>query len=290
MSKLLQTGLRRYLVSPLWWLTAVTAAVTGAYFGLTFNRIYSFESMAALVPTILFAILLSLSIGREFGDGTVRNKIVAGHRKGAVFISELILGVGACLCLSLLFLITFAIFQAPYLSRVPIGVFGKVFAALFFLYLSTAAMMTVLSLLIANKSASAIVCLLLILVLVLLSDNLHSALNRPEFYRTPVIGEDGEGSFLDQYKGYMYNPNYVKGTRRKVYQFVLDLLPVGQIVECCAIVDNCISETDRYGKPAPYTPTEEESRLLDTCSYYAVGLSVVFSAIGWLIFRKRDLK
>ena len=53
---------------------------------------------------ILLAAFISLFIGTEYNDGTIRNKLVIGHTRSAIYLSNLIvcLAAGLLMCLSFL--------------------------------------------------------------------------------------------------------------------------------------------------------------------------------------------
>ena len=96
MAKLLRAGIRRYLHSIIFWLAFIATAAI-ACICATEAKKYGVEDIYAVIGFLINAILIVMSVGREYSDGGFRNKVINGHTKGNIFISELILGVGAVL-------------------------------------------------------------------------------------------------------------------------------------------------------------------------------------------------
>ena len=49
----------------------------------------------AFLSPILLSLLAALFIGSEYSDGTMRNKCVAGHRRGSIYLANLRSAAGA---------------------------------------------------------------------------------------------------------------------------------------------------------------------------------------------------
>ena len=77
----------------------------------------------------------------------------------------------------------------------------------------------------------------------------------------------------------MKNPRYLTGTKRKIYEFLNDLLPVNQIMQ--------------LSDGASGKQLGEDGEMPDHTAWfplYSLGLIAVTTAAGILIFRKTDLK
>ena len=101
MMKLLRADFRRYFKSKLFWISLAISAVLGLASG---KRVYDaamVDDIYVVFGFIVFAVLIALTVGREFSDGGFRNKITSGHTKGKIFLSEYIAAI--CICLILFF-------------------------------------------------------------------------------------------------------------------------------------------------------------------------------------------
>lgn len=123
--------------------------------------------MDSLFPTLsavimVFAVFVSIFLGTEYGDGTIRNKIIAGHTRNHIYLSQFIVSAAACLTI---YLVTLGI-SAP-LGFLLLGGTEMPLPAIF-LYCGTGALMcvtdaalfTLITMTVGNKSAGAVICLL----------------------------------------------------------------------------------------------------------------------------------
>ena len=96
MKNLLRAGVRRYTYNIVFWLSIVFTIVVSVLSAKNTREFY-FDDFYCILIFFAFAVLISWIVGRENDEGIFRNKVVSGHTKGQIYISELILGVGACL-------------------------------------------------------------------------------------------------------------------------------------------------------------------------------------------------
>ena len=83
MGNLIRSHLARLWRAPVFWLgTAVSAAA-----GVSLDFVQA--AGLTLLPPLCCAVVFSLFFGAEHADGTIRNKLVAGHSRTAVYLSVL---------------------------------------------------------------------------------------------------------------------------------------------------------------------------------------------------------
>ena len=93
MSRLLSAGLSRLLRCRIFWLACIVMAVFEA--GEIINCRYDERALDsvffyfAFPAGLLSAVVTAFLIGPEYGDGTMRNKIITGCRRRDVYISNL---------------------------------------------------------------------------------------------------------------------------------------------------------------------------------------------------------
>ena len=107
MLNLLTAELHRVRRDPVCWLLLAASSLCGLFF--CFECVgplsWHFDDIFILPFYVVPAIFISLSIGREYSDGTLRNKIIVGKSKSLIFLSKVVFGIGISLSLTVAFLI-----------------------------------------------------------------------------------------------------------------------------------------------------------------------------------------
>lgn len=218
---------------------------------------------------IAAAVFIGLFVGTEYSDGTIRNKLIIGHSRTAVYLSNLIV------CLTALFIIHLTAIAAVVAVGFPLV--GNVEAPIPSLFLlgglsmATVAALTALFLLISmlvhSKANASVTAILLSIVLVVAAMSIHSRLQEPEYYDTYVYSyTDGadESEYTEQEK----NPDYLSGTKRRVYEFLDDFLPSCQMLQIAG--------------QAPTSPVR--------LPLYSLLIFAATTGCGCFFFRRKNLK
>ena len=186
---------------------------------------YSFEPLLfnfLIIQGIVTAIFMSLLVGAEFSEGTVRNKLIAGYKKSEIYLAQLITcilaEVGMILAVYIVCTILGFILFGP--IEMPLGQFLMMEVIGIFAGITYTAIFNVVIMICANKANGAIVCILLAVGIIFVSIMLYSRLGAPEFIEEAVSGA-----------GKIKNTAYIEGGKRTIYQVILDLLPNGQIMQ-----------------------------------------------------------
>ena len=187
---------------------------------------YPFFSQFIYNP-VIFAAFITLFLGTEYSDGTLRNKLAIGHFRGSVYAANLC----ASIVLSVAFVITeilvclgigllvFEPFRMP-VEYVAIAVVTACMAAA-----TSAAIYTAFAMNIQNKAVSIISMVGLNFAVMLLVTIIAGALYAPE-----MVYEYTEKTATGlTYGPLVPNPGYIRGTARTIAQWVNDILPQGQL-------------------------------------------------------------
>lgn len=213
---------------------------------------------------IAYAVFISLFLGVEYQDGTLRNKIICGNSRLGIYLSSATATTVGC----------FAIMASWALGCV-VGVirFGKfssspkelLLSALVMLFMAaaTASILTMVGMLFSNRAVSAVASILLVFGLMMVGSVIYNALCEPEF-STAAIMTAGGVKFGEPQP----NPDYISGTLRTVLQFLIDALPSGQAI----LLAN----------------GELERPIVSLCS--SVGIVLLTDTVGALIFKRKNLK
>lgn len=176
---------------------------------------------------LFYAIFVSLFLGTEYSDGTIRNKLLIGHRRGAVYAASFL----TCLCAGAVLILIWMIGSLPGLflvGKLEMGITG--FAVYLLIALGfTAALISLFTLIASlsdNKALTVVFCLGAWLVLLLCASGVYDRLCEPELQSGVMLTVDGLQTMAPE-----PNPLYVSGAMRRLLECVLDFLPTGQTLQ-----------------------------------------------------------
>lgn len=272
MSKLLSANLSRLFKSKVFWLTAVAmlAINTFAVIMVGTNPMddpFDMEFFAMMPSFGLYAAFFtSMFLGTEYSDSTIRNKLIVGHSRSEVFFANLF----TCLIAAAIFFIVWAgttCIGIPFFGAEKIVVKPCLLKALvgFFTLISVTSIMSVISQLITRKAVTAVTAIFAALALLLAASYFYNALCEPEtvvdHYTFSADGGIEVGDVIP-------NPAYIGGAMRTAYEAILRVLPTGQQI---LLADE---------------PLKQPALMIAV----SLAVTIVVSVIGYLFFRKKDLK
>ena len=177
---------------------------------------------------IILAVFCSLFLGAELGDGTIRNKVVAGHRKSHIYLASLLICGIASLSMTLTYLAVYLAMSIPCLLPLEASVETVVSILLSSLVLALAycAIYTLIALLCSNKAVVSTACILVAFILFFTGIIIRQRLDEPESFE---IMEYDPDSFEEIYTGQtIENHRFLPPSKRQVYEFLDNFLPGGQ--------------------------------------------------------------
>ena len=235
------------------------------------KELYFSERLAlgqTVAVSVIAAIFIGLFIGTEYSNGTMRNKLVIGHSRIAIYFANLAVCIAAAILIHVVYvaatilggLIMFGNFFTQ------IDALIKLFALSLIVVTAFAAMLLPLSTLIPSKSAGVTTVIMTSFVLLMLAIIINSGLNEPEIYEAyTIIDASGEEISEPETK----NPFYVSGVQRKVYEALYDIVPTCQAAR--------IQLDDMPENPA-------------VIPLWSSAVIVLTTSAGVLLFRRKDLK
>lgn len=247
MNKLLSAGFSRLWRNKFFWLGMIllpgliVCSLLDAYHQMIMIRTtpmwsdFTFPLDNYLYGCFLFigiftSVFAALFLGTEYSDGTVRNKLVVGHSRTAVYLSSLtVCFVSSLLVCLVSAAITFALgiplFGTPETSALVII---QKYACGVLMITSLSGLFTLLAMMITSKPASAIICTIGIFALFLFAVLIIQRLLAPEMVEPGYeMSVNGEFIPLEPYP----NPRYLTGTARRIYELLRDLLPTGMGIQ-----------------------------------------------------------
>lgn len=241
------------------------------YFDYTDSMLFS----GTMFIGMAIAVVIGSFIGTDYKNATIRNKLIVGHSRLSMYMSDLIVCITTAVIMHAVWLTVFFAseklglirgFEAPYkkiLSSVLISFLPIVSFAAFFM---------MICMLITSRSAGSVTVLILSFIMMIAVVTIQSNLSAPEYYDPyTYIYTNEDGEKVEEYVEGERNRHYPTGIKRKIYEFLYDFIPNGQIAQ--------ISDMENV--------TADKKELF---SLYSLSLTAVSTTAGSLLFRRKDLK
>lgn len=275
MNKLLCAGFSRLKKDKIFWFAVAAMFVYAVIYMLNGCRQATSDTMSeyncaldqyyfhyGMFIGMFVSVVTGMFLGTEYNDGTIRNKLVIGHTRTAIYLSNFILSFSASLAILLAWFIG-ALIGIPTLGFWRMGTSVLIYFLISILYVAAfSAIFTFLGMLVTRRSLSGVLSILFFFCLLVLGSSLYQALQEPEFNNSIIITASGV-NMGDP----VPNPLYLTGMKREIYQFLVDFLPTGQGMQ---MFDLNIQHPLR----------------MILCS---IGLTGGVTAIGLYLFRKKNL-
>ncbi len=235
--------------------------------------VFEFAPFMGLVA----AIFISLFIGSEYSDGTIRNKLVVGHSRMQIYLANLIVCSLACMLISLAYVAGIIMVGSSKGGELltETSIITMCLICSIFVSVAFTSIMTMLAMLNTNKAGNVVVSMILALVLLVSSSYIYQRLGEQEMYDNYVsVNEVGIPTQVEQ----LPNPLYIDGTPRAVLEVVNDLLPSGQAMQLADAFD-ASGITNKSIENAPY-------RWMG----YSLLVIVLTSGMGIALFRRKEIR
>ena len=219
----------------------------------------------AVLIAIVMAVFCSMFIGTEYSDGTIRNKIIVGQKRAAIYLANAVTSSLVSIIMCIAFVVPYLCLGIPLLGffTADIKMILLVGIAVLFLAAAFSSVFTLITMLCRSKAAAAVACLLLAFGLIITGAVLNEMLNAPKMVTGYTMSIDG--TLVDMEEP---NPKYLEGVKREIVQTIYDMLPGGQAVQCMTLT----------AVNLPRLPM------------YSTGIILLTVGIGAVLFRKKDLK
>lgn len=206
-----------------------------------------------LMIGVVSAIFCSLFLGVEYSDGTMRNKIIAGHRRSAIYLAHLVTNILASVSMCLAYILANLVVGIPLIgklhipaSRVLLVVGGSMLTVI-----SLCSVFTMVSLLVQSKAIAPVICIVAMFLSIAFVNEVQRILDQPKYWYDNTV-----------------NTAYVGGAKRQQLEFIYQVSPAGQMMQ--------------YAR--------RETGHLAEMSLYAVGTTIAATGIGLFVFGKKDMK
>lgn len=293
MRKLLRADFKRLWQNKLFWTGMICMLIIGIYViagvwhenaadpEYAVTAADSFLLGGCAIVAIISAIFSAFFIGTEYSDGGMRNKLVVGHSRIAIYCSSFLVCFAAAVIMNLVYIILVLTVATRLIG--PFVASAAVVAQLLAFVLVPMAALTslylLLEILISNKAAA-------ITVLILFSFGIESyqgiiadRLSTPEYYEAYTwTDDDGNEHEVPRER----NSSYPTGWKRQYYETMQDIIPVGQI----SLMNTMLMDSADSKEPL----TQEDYEHILIYMGYSICIIVISSGAGIFFFRKKNIR
>ena len=219
------------------------------------------------------AIFTSLFVGAEYSDGTIRNKIVAGHSRKNIYLSNLIVSILVGIFLELIYLIIVSIVSIPIFGLVQMSFLqlAVILLDIIMIIIVYSSIFNFIALICSNITISTVSSLLLILIMFVIDMLLSPTANSTEYIqKNKVMDEQGNITYE-----IVKNEDYPGKIIQTTCKTIINFNPVSQAIE---ISGNKINMN------------EEDFNNMKVYPLYSLGLIIIITAIGIYLFNIKELK
>lgn len=274
MAKLISAGLLRLRKCRVFYI--VCAAAAGVCCALLYSQYGNYEDYSASLRLCLFdhvpliglicSVFIGLMLGSEYSDGTVRNKLIVGHKRVSVYLSYVIVSaIGAVILTALCLIVTVILGLALY-KTLGLSV-GACLWLCFCELMIAAASAAGAALVVActkSRSISAVMCIIVFLAMLFAGSYINGRLEEPENIDYYVMTSESGVPLEVQTAP---NPNYVSGAERTALELICEFDPAGQSI----LMSN-------------FSATHPERLPLMSLLFM-----ITTTAAGCIVFKKKDL-
>ncbi|WP_310603679.1 ABC transporter permease subunit [Anaerosporobacter sp.] len=215
---------------------------------------------------IIMAVFSGIFLGTEYSDGTIRNKLIIGHSRRSIYISNLLTNMIVSILLCISYMVAVVIIGIPLIGFFTLDIKNilQICIGTFILAMAFTSIFTMVSMICSNKTTGAVTSILFVVVLLFVAMYMNSRIQAPKYIEEYVM-TDSLGNVQTQMA---QNPDYITGTKRAVYEFLFDFIPTGQTIQFSAMTAVHLWEM----------------------SLYSLLIVVTTTFAGAMIFRKKDIK
>jgi len=201
---------------------------------------------------------------KVYNPRAIRNKISIGHKRINIYLSNLIVVVITSLFSYIVFLGIVSAIGIPLLGKITITL-SQLFMLLGCIFVTVTAyssIFTFMAMIISNKTITSIVCIMLSFGMMMIALTCFNILETPKTIQKATM-LNGETKIEE-----VPNPKYPSEKKKKVCQTVLDFNPAGQMFQIAG----------------------RSAASLKILPLYSLGILVIFTGAGLVLFRKKELK
>ena len=286
MYKLLNAGFYRLIKNKIFLGVIVITLCMAVFFLMNLNNVGNSIELLIMnhFGTIGFfiSIFTTLFVGLEYANGTIRNKIVAGHSRIKIYLSNLIISITVGIIIELVYIIFISIVGDFILDKLQVifsvSQFIKMLLQMTIIIVMYSTIFNCITLLYNDITVSTVICIIFIFIMFLVDGTLAMIANSEKYSYYTRYDENGE--VFREING--LNPNYPGETKKQIAKMLRNFIPIGQSNQISEAVSEQINQSVmNYKGEIPNT-----TNLL----WYSLGTIILINTMGIYLFDKKELK
>jgi ABC-type transport system involved in multi-copper enzyme maturation permease subunit len=221
---------------------------------------------------LLFAMasFVAIFVGTEYSDGTIRNKLIIGHTRHNIYFSKLIVCMVADMAMYVISIISALVFGFIFINGTTIPMTEILLQSVVIIFATFAitAFLLFVSMIVTNKPISVIICIISMMIMFGMTLTVDNRLSAKQYYEPYSYIDDLGNAVVVEGE---INPRYLTGTKRKVYGFLNEFMPVSQMYQIIEYENGDTLNLDR----------------MVSCDFCII---IILTGVGLVVFKKKDLK
>lgn len=233
-------------------------------------------------------VLISSELGKEFSDGTIRNKLYVGHTRMAIYLSEIVVSSVIVFFHYLVFMIPTVIGGSCFFYTMSPVACLSLLGELLLFFLVWGIFSAVLTMLIADRAVGVAAVFSIMLFLAVINVNLRSYYYNTEpaeITETIIdVSEDGKPYSLEQT---VKNPWYTEGLPKALVNIEHEVDPFSRAYNACNYA--YIHFPEKAGSGDFDLKVQIDRQVKYDCLELLL-TGAILTVVGAVLFRKKDLK
>jgi len=214
---------------------------------------------------LFIAIFVSVFVGKEHWHGIIRNKIIVGHSRIAIFLSNLIISIVVSIFCEMIYLVIVILIGMHLFGKMEMNFtqFMMTMLNTILIIISFCSIYNFIAMLCSDITLSVVICIIAFVAMFIAQGDFGSIVHANKYIENAYF-ENGNKHIISQEP----NPNYPGDEKVKQARMFYLAIPQGQAME---IVSNDLE----YLKQMPI---------------YSITLIITINILGIYIFSKKELK
>lgn len=214
---------------------------------------------------LFIAIFVSIFVGKEHSEGIIRNKIIVGHSRVFIYLSNLIISIIASVICELIYIILATVISIPLFGGFELNLFqfGMSMLNTLLVIVAYCSIFNFVTMICSEITVSTTICIFLFIVMFIAQASFALTANSNKYIEHTYY-ENGNKYIISQ----EINPNYPGEQIVKMAKMVYLLIPQGQAMEIG-------SGDTEYAYQMPM---------------YSLIVIGIFNVCGLYLFSKKELK
>lgn len=234
MIKLLKAGFFRLKKDVIFWLFIfLTIGIAGfSLFRYTSNEgVYLDKIVNEFIMYIglFIAIFVSIFVGKEHSQGIIRNKIIVGHSRISIFLSNLIISIVVSLLCEMIYLVIVLLIGIPLFGQMQMSFsqFAMVLLNTALVIISFCSIYNFITMICSEITISTTICIILFIVMFIVQGAFGLTAYANKYIENAFYDENGNKHIISQ----ELDPNYPGDEKVKQARMIYLSIPQGQAMK-----------------------------------------------------------